>query len=112
MNAAQIKAYSELVKSLKDSGVTHFKCEGTEICLGDWVKQKFDAETKTGRKFTADPEFNAAVERAEAEQKKAKEEEVPHVVHELASLLKLSDNELVDQLFPEPRDPNAEQVEA
>lgn len=64
-----------LVETLRSSGVTHFKSGDLELTLGPVVP----------RETTEDPKMI-------------------HKVQELTSLLKLSDVELMDRLFPEPKE--------
>ena len=77
----------KLVKALKESGVTHFKHGDLDIVMGAPVI----AQAPTP--ILAEPiPLDAPVEVSP---------EIKHKVEELSSLLKLSDNDLVDQLFPD-----------
>jgi hypothetical protein len=71
--------HKELIQFLREQGTSHYKSGDFEVS------------------FRETPP--AASLRAEAD----KLGNIPHHITEMASLLKLSDKELVDQLFPEPK---------
>lgn len=67
----------ELVQTLRECGVTHYKQGDIELDL-DPVR------------FTHEKPVVSSEE----------DKKIPHVVKQLSSLLKLDDRELIDQLFP------------
>jgi hypothetical protein len=73
MNAIEIK---ELIKTLRECGVTHYKTAEIELDLGP-APIAIDAPAP------------------------APSPEILHKVEELTSLLKLSDVDLVDRMFPD-----------
>lgn len=74
------KEIKRLVKTLRAAGVTHYKNDLIELDLGPLPPPaKVGPETK-------------------------EETQIPHVVEELVSVMKLSDNELVDRLFPDTQE--------
>lgn len=81
MTPKEIKA---LVKTLRSCGVTHWKTPEIELNLAPLAPR----ETK--------PKL------VPIEAPIVESEKIEHKVEELKSLLKLSDDELVDRLFPEP----------
>lgn len=74
MNPKEIKA---LIKTLRAAGITHYKTPELELTL-DPIEPK--------RRLRAKPDES---------------KEIEHKVEELSSLLKLSDTELVDRMFPD-----------
>ncbi len=83
MNAREIKA---LVKLLRAQGVTHYKQGDVELTLG--VKEVVPRETPRRVKAELVKESN----------------EIVHKNEELKSVMKLSDTELLDRLFPDTQD--------
>lgn len=75
MNPKEIKA---LIKTLRAAGITHYKTPELELSL-DPVEPK------------------KRLRKAKAEEPT----EIKHKVEELTSLLKLSDQDLVDRMFPD-----------
>lgn len=75
----------ELVKTLRELGVTHYKTSEIELNLLPEPPK-------------AEPKFLPTVESNEEPQ------EIKHKVEELTSLLKLSDKDLIDRLFPDHTD--------
>lgn len=92
-----LKTTESLLKLLKQYGVSHFKNVEVEVYLNDnkpeVIHQQLEATPKTKGPPTA-----AAAPPVKME--------IPHHVNEVANLLKLSDEYLVDKLFPEypPKD--------
>lgn len=96
MKPKEIKA---LVKILKSSGVTHFKTAELELTF---VKH----ETIVTAPVEVSPVNTKRVVKRRAKAIKVTkaikdESETPHELVELSSLLKLSDTELLDQMFPD-----------
>ena len=71
----------DLIKTLRAAGVTHYKTADLELTLAPQEPQR--------RRRRVTPE---------------EEEEIKHKTEEMSSLMKLSDQDLVDRLFPEPTD--------
>lgn len=66
----------QLIKALRKAGVTRYKSPEIELDLGPLPPRRTkEVETQNG--------------------------EIPHVVSELTSLMKLGDNELAERLFPD-----------
>jgi hypothetical protein len=78
MNPGEIK---DLIKTLRECGVTHYKTAEIELDLGP--------EPLKPEPVAIDPDAQ-------------------HIVHEMKSLLKLSDEDLVDRLFPDKEEKAAE----
>ncbi len=84
------KEIKTLIKTLRAAGVTHFKSGDVElILLPSETKPVVPRETKP-------KEIIIPLDAPHEEDKP-----IQHKVVELTSLLKLSDTELVDQLFPD-----------
>jgi hypothetical protein len=71
MSPADIK---QLVETLRQAGVTHYKTPEIELDLGPLPPAAPESTEKT---------------------------EIPHVVEDLISVMKLNDKDLVDRLFPD-----------
>lgn len=82
------KEIKSLIKALRDAGVTYYKTADIELNLAPVPKEEPRAITPVDAPSAA-------------------EDPIKHKVEEMVSLLKLSDTELVDQLFPEPREEEA-----
>lgn len=83
------KEFKAIAKAMRECGVSHFKCGDTEIQMA----QELPVERKNKRikqsapiSPTTPPEHSDPIE---------------HKVEALASLMKLSDSDLVDELFPD-----------
>lgn len=76
-----------LIKDLKESGVSHFKCGDLELSFAPGVVQSKERHTQPVSLKTPP---------------KDSESEVPHIVHEMKTILTMSDEELVDKVFPLP----------
>lgn len=76
-----LKEVQDLIKALRECGVTQYKTPELSLELGPLPV------------VAPVPEITA---------------EIKHKVEEMKSLMKLSDAELVDSLFPEPREESAE----
>lgn len=76
-----------LIAKLKEAGVTQFKHDGLELTLAPAPP--------------APPVSNAVPMSLEIPPGEP-ETQPPHIVQQMKSLLKLSDDELIDQLFPLP----------
>lgn len=84
MSPAEIKA---LVKALSASGVTHFKTPELELSFG----AKPQADPLKQDNIPLDAPVSA-------------EDPIKHKVEEMVSLMKLSEQDLVMRLFPDPID--------
>lgn len=83
----------ELIKTLKASGVTHFKQGDLEL--------NFDSKPKV-----SEPEvltMRSAVPVSLEKPPEIPEKEVPHIVQEMKRLITATDDELVDMMFPLPK---------
>lgn len=85
------KEIKTLIKTLRESGVTHYKSKDLELNLTPILE--------VVPRETIKPKAKVSVENGEDESK-----EIIHKVEELTSLLKLSDKDLVDRLFPDHTD--------
>lgn len=94
------KQIREIAEAMRDCGIDHLKMEGFEMTCRRAV-QAFHAPERESPHTTPAPVASHAHQEPETEEK----EIIEHKVEQLASLMKLSDLELVDQLFPEPKDP-------
>lgn len=89
MTPTQLKA---LLKTLKASGVTNFEHGDLKISLGN-IHAPVKEITPIDAPATA-------------------EDPIKHKVEEMVSLLKLSDSELVDRLFPDTEAPEEQEESA
>lgn len=81
-----------LIEKLKACGITHFKQGDLEFTFGD-------KPVEPARHLQSVPLDKQAL---------GETEEAPHIIQEMKSLLKLSDEELVERIFPiEPSDKEA-----
>ncbi len=78
----------KLLQALKEAGVTHYKTADLELRFSDVPVKPVHVPVDAPVSAT---------------------EEIKHEVHELTSLLKLSDVELVDRLFPDTQPEEAEE---
>lgn len=85
------EAIKSIAKTMRDYGISHLKCGDLEIQFGSATPQVSQANY-----FAKPPDDNAA------------SDPIKHQVEQLNSLMKLSDTELVDKLFPEPKEEAAE----
>lgn len=84
----------ELVKALKESGCTSFKHGDLELT--------FDSKSTPAK--TADFDAGKSLKPVSLEiPPSIPEIEPPHIVQQMRSLFKASDEELIDQLFPLPQ---------
>lgn len=83
-----------ILQACQASGVSSIKLEGLEVQFGSAIPQMGSSSPV----HTPD-EVSIPVEISAEE-----EAEIKHKVEELTSVMKLSDEELIDRLFPEPRD--------
>lgn len=88
MNAKELKA---IIKTLKEAGVSNFKTPELELSFK--AVESISHETK----IPSQPELKAKPLDAPIDEPS----EIKHKVEELTSLLKLSDVDLVDRLFPD-----------
>lgn len=86
------KETKALIKALKDAGVIHFKSGDFEVTLAANLEQKIVAE----------PALITPIDAPVAE-----DDPIKHKVEEMVSLLKLSDHDLVDRLFPDTQQEEA-----
>lgn len=91
-----LKETIKLLRTLKDCGVNSFKSGDIEIAFANSseafeVPQSFSRNVPHGTIKV--PETAAAAPPVEMK--------IPHHVNEVAALLKLSNNDLVDRMFPE-----------
>lgn len=100
MTAKEIKS---LVKALRANGVTRYK--GPDIEL-DLAPQEVSRETEHKNLWHKASDISQKVKISDIPEKAGDLEstEIKHVVEEVTSLLKLSDRDLVDRLFPDHTD--------
>jgi hypothetical protein len=100
------KQIRELAETMRDCGISHLKFKDLEMSCQAGARPSIAPEVE---KVSFVPSPVASIQDPPVEAgPPLEEEEVPHNVQQLASLLKLSDIELVDQLFPEPKEPGEE----
>jgi hypothetical protein len=87
-----LKTTEKLLQLLRHHGVQHFKTAEVEIGFGQ--------VPVSGPVAMPEPLPTSAV--VALAEPKAAATEIPHYINEVANLLKLSDNELVEKLFPMP----------
>lgn len=87
MTPKEIKA---LVKTLRSLGVTHYKSGDIEFTLSE------AAPAKQVKEKPLTPE---------------EEKEIKHKIEEMASIMRLGDEELVDRMFPDHLDETNEEFE-
>lgn len=97
------KEIKTLVKALKAAGVTHYKTAELELNLA--TSQSF-ASPNVSRETKKAPKAQLPLLTHE------EEKPIEHKVVELTSLLKLSDTDLVDRLFPDHTDYGDEEASA
>ncbi len=98
MNAKEIKA---LVKALRANGVTRYKGPDIELDLAPIVSR----ETEDLKPWHNPSRYTRRISKDIPEEEGNLEPtEIKHVVEEVTSLLKLSDKDLVDRLFPDHTD--------
>lgn len=97
-----IKEVEKLIHLLRSNGVSHFKsleCEISFVPRGTVVETLPVVVPQPKVSKTKAPPAQAAP---------PVQLEIPHHVNEVAKLMKLSDNDLVDALFPDPTEPKDE----
>lgn len=97
-----VKGTERLLNLLRAYGVSHFKTPEVEIRIGAPPLSSPDSLDAIGSPSprvseTKAPATGAAIPPVQSE--------IPHHVNEVAALLKLGDNDLVDALFPEGAPP-------
>lgn len=73
----------ELIKALRDQGVTHFKHGDLELALGPVPRMQPKLVPTSLQKPPAEPE-----------------KEIPNVIHEMKTVFAMKDDDLVEKLFP------------
>jgi hypothetical protein len=73
------KELKKIAKTMRELGITHLKTADIELNLTDVAPRK-------------------------ASKKEEDKGEIPHVIEELTSLLKLGDADLIERLFPLPKE--------
>lgn len=99
----KVEKAAQMFALMKQFGVSYFKEDGVEIKFAE-------SEVKAAATTPAPAPQNIVNTASKGKGKKAPplqavppvESNIPHHVNEVASLLKLSDNELVEKLFPDP----------
>lgn len=91
-----------IIRACKDSGITYLKTNEFEIKFS-----KGDSEIEIAPVVAHAP---IAESPSPVFEQSPDEEEIKHKVEELTSLMKLSDSDLVEQLFPLPKDDALEAV--
>lgn len=81
-----VKNLRDVLATLQAYGVNHFKSSDFEVSLN------------------AQPQPHIPVKEQVSEEKPELTPEIKHVVDEFTSVMKLSDNDLVDRLFPMEED--------
>jgi hypothetical protein len=84
------KEIKSLIKTLRAAGCNYYKNGDLELHLGP-VPQK--QKEKSLPSVKSAPLENSTVDQSP---------EIPHVVQEMTSLMKMSDSDLVERLFPIP----------
>lgn len=105
------KQIREIAEAMRDCGITHLKTGTLEMTCQAPVRASSAPELAKETKPAPVASMYPLVQPKETSIEAGpplEEEKVPHQVHELTSLLRLSDIELVDQLFPEPKAPDEE----
>lgn len=105
MSPKELKA---LLKMLKLNGVTHFKSADFEISLRDSSVIERGSPRSEVIGLIPVP-ATKEVSRETSEALPLEEKPIPHEVVQLTSLLKLSDVDLVDRLFPDHSREEAEE---
>ena len=98
------KQIREIAETMRDCGITHLKTGTLEMTCQAGVRPSIAPEAGV-KAFVPSPVASTQDPPIEAGPP-VEEEKIPHNVQQLASLLKLNDLELVDQLFPEPKEPS------
>lgn len=93
MNPQKLEKILSLMKSY---GVEYFRHEELEIKIGSEPKEQPAPQTKEQVKQQI-----LDIKTPPSQAAPPVESNIPHHVNEVANLLKLSDDELVDKLFPE-----------
>lgn len=97
-----VEHVERLILVLRSNGVSHYKALDLEI--------RFDGSNPPSRPIALPPTMPtaAASEPVSGAAVPPMEMKIPHHLNEVASLLKLSDEQLVDRMFPEEPSPKAE----
>lgn len=90
-----IEALTKLIELLRENGVTRFKDDVLDIRFDD---KKLHVNSKL---IIEKPYIDSKVTPSQAIP--PVESEIPHHVNEVMGLLKLSDEELVEKMWPEPK---------
>ena len=90
----------KLFQLMKQYGVEHFKSGEVEI--------KISSVTETARINLPSVTEKASIKAPEPQAIPPVEMKIPHHVNEVANLLRLNDNDLVDKLFPDYTQPKVE----
>lgn len=89
----------KLFSLMKQYGIEHFKTSELEIKMSSVTSSQAIPVKKV--KQGASPDSNVPVAPPPSQAIPPNEMTIPHHVNEVASLLKLNDNDLVDKLFPD-----------
>lgn len=85
--------FKRFAKTMRDFGISHFKMGDVEINMGqDILKETIADKVPTSEVAGSNPALAATPE---------EDNIIKHKVEQLESLMKLSDMELVDELFPD-----------
>lgn len=97
-----VEHVERLIAVLRSNGVSHYKALDLEI--------KFDGTTQPSKLVALPPvlPMAAVLEPVSGAAAPPTEMKIPHHLNEVASLLKLSDEQLVDKMFPEEPLPKAD----
>lgn len=99
-----LKQFVYLIKALKGSGVQYIKTTEFEIHMDSYVHQNSVAKKQQDQmSFHIESEDHPTFVKYE-NSKKPEKEKIPHIIEDLKSLMKMSDQELVERLFPLPQD--------
>ena len=87
----------ELIAGLKAAGITHFKQGDLELSFGSDQKAEIKIQPAIPMKVSSLKELP-----------KESEQEPPHIIQEMKTLFAMPDNKLVERLFPDPMDDEAQ----
>ena len=101
------KELEKLVNSLRSHGVSYLKTPNLEVHLtGNQPQAQKEVKEKpltpTNSRVDLPPSDAKVSDFADAPKTSEGPENIPHKVQELTSIMKLSDRDLLDRLFPEP----------
>lgn len=97
-----LKQTESLLKMLRNNHVSHFKTLEIEVRIGPPLSTSALSIVTPPEEIT--PKAAASVPQTAAAAPPVKME-IPHHINEVAQLLKLSDEDLVEKLFPDPSNP-------